>query len=322
LFTPSCAVAPYGAPDHVWVFEVVVGTGAAGRLKCAVAIIAATVALAASVTVQFASASQRTTPAVNHVAIVVPESTLAAGGVQTLDAVSDAEPGDIVEFTLGTNPPVGLLGITIHLCQTGFATYSAEQFGFDGPNGTRCVYQPGIEAGTGLTPQDATYVMGPDAYNGTPQIAPPYDFKVGAGHVAWNNASKVSSSLDCDATHPCDIVIQLEATSGTAIAILTVNYASDVVVTTTTTTSTTTTTTTTPPATDPPTTTPPVLVAAPPATVSPSHASLALTGAPAVRDQLSIALALLAVGLLALAQSMRRSHPRSSRNQSVRSSST
>ena len=172
------------------------------------------------------------------------------------------------------------------------------------------MYEPGIVSGSGLTPNDTTYALGPDTYDGRPQAAPPYLVTLGAGHVEWNNADHVNSSLDCDATHPCDVVAKVETTAGTVAGVVTINYASDVVSTTTSTTSA---TTTAPPTTVAPTTVPAVPVAAvtpagATATPAPSQ-GLALTGATSTRGLVSVALIVLAVGLLALAQSLRRSEP-------------
>ena len=285
------------------------------RLRVASAIGAAMVALVVAGALQLAPATATDGPSVRRVSFTMPvasgaEPTSGASGIVTAADETDVHPGDVLELDLQTTSPVGLLGITIHLCQTGFTDWSDATFDYQGQTGTRCVYEPGIVSGTGLAPDDTTYALGPDTYDGQPQAAPPYFVTLGAGHVEWNNADHVHSSLDCDPTHPCDVVARVETTAGTLAGVDTINYAADVVVSTTTTT---TSTTTAPPTTAAPTTVPAVPVAAvtpagATATPAPSQ-GLALTGATSTRGLVSVALIVLAVGLLALAQSLRRSEP-------------
>jgi hypothetical protein len=284
------------------------------RLRVASAIGAAMVALVVACALQLAPATATDGHPIRHVSFTMPvvsggEPTSGASGIVTAADENDVHPGDILELDLQTTSPVGLLGITIHLCQTGFTDWSDATFDYQGQTGTRCVYEPGIVSGSGLTPNDTTYALGPDTYDGQPQAAPPYFVTLGAGRVEWNNADHVHSSLDCDATHPCDVVARVETTAGTLAGVDTINYAADVVVSTTTTTPST--TTTAHPTTAAPTTVPAVPVAAvTPAAATATPASsqgLALTGATSTRGLVSVALIVLAVGLLALAQSLRRS---------------
>src|SRR5262249_40291079 len=131
--------------------------GVAARLRIAVVVVAAVLAFAGACAVQLAPARAAATkpdpPSVRHVTITLPTGDTASAGTQSdLTVQADDEvnlhPGDIVELTFGTQSPVGLLGLTVHLCQTGFQDWDDSTFGYAGQSGTRCVYQPGIIQGT------------------------------------------------------------------------------------------------------------------------------------------------------------------------------
>src|SRR5262249_33677443 len=137
-----------------------------------------------------------------------------------------------VQFTVNTTSGAKLTNIAIHLCASGFSSYTQSSFGYS--NDTRCVYDDGNfdSSDNGIDPSGTTYAgivpsYAPGCfaknqkYNGTESTSDlpggPLGLQVFNGTVNWLNSQGAGGTLTCGSGSGCDLVIQVGLTTGTAI---------------------------------------------------------------------------------------------------------
>ena len=124
--------------------------------------------------------------------------------------------GTAITYHVTTSGSTRLIGtITAHLCTHGLSGYGTSNFGYSGGQGTRCVYAPGIFTG-GLSGADYESISLP--YDGTATSSGSLTFHAGTGSVGWGNVTGQGPfTLQCDAAHQCDLVVQVNL-SGDSVA--------------------------------------------------------------------------------------------------------
>jgi hypothetical protein len=208
-----------------------------------------------------------------------PSTSYAAVTMNT--AVTGLADGSTVSFTVTTSGSVTLNSVEAKICAPGYSTYTANQYGYSGATGVRCVYQPGISSGAFVS---GSYRLDPIPYSSV-QTSGLLSIAVGTGTVTWTNSNGYGpATLTCDAADPCDLVIKAGLT-GDSITdtyfIQSLEFGGGGATTTTEATTTTTsasTTTTTAPATT--TTSASTTTTTAPATTTTSVASTTTTAAP------------------------------------------
>ncbi len=119
--------------------------------------------------------------------------------------------GNSVGFTVNTSSPATLNKVHAKICATGNSTYSTTTFGYSGPSGTRCVYGAGVTSGS-LSGIQSGYQLGPIPYSSV-TTSGALSFSAGTGTVSWTNANGNNGGpLTCDATHNCDLVVNVGLT--------------------------------------------------------------------------------------------------------------
>lgn len=123
--------------------------------------------------------------------------------------------GNSVGFTVNTSSPATLNKVHAKICATGYSTYSTTTFGYSGSSGTRCVYGAGVTSGS-LSGIQTGYQLGPIPFSSV-TTSGAQSFAVGTGTVSWTNANGNNGGpLTCDATHNCDLVVNVGLTGDTS----------------------------------------------------------------------------------------------------------
>ena len=132
-----------------------------------------------------------------------PSTSYAAVTMNT--AVTGLADGSTVSFTVTTSGSVTLNSVEAKICVHGYSTYTANQYGYSGATGVRCVYQPGISSGAFVS---GSYRVDPIPYSSV-QTSGLLSIAVGTGTVTWTNSNGYGpATLTCDAADPCDLVIK------------------------------------------------------------------------------------------------------------------
>ena len=132
-----------------------------------------------------------------------PSTSYAAVTMNT--AVTGLADGSTVSFTVTTSGSVTLNSVEAKICAHGYSTYTANQYGYSGATGVRCVYQPGISSGAFVS---GSYRLDPIPYSSV-QTSGLLSIAVGTGTVTWTNSNGYGpATLTCDAADPCDLVIK------------------------------------------------------------------------------------------------------------------
>jgi hypothetical protein len=118
---------------------------------------------------------------------------------------------DLVTYQVTTSGTQHLFAVTAHICDNGATQYTAANFGYVGASQTRCV-----DGGAGQIVSGA--LTGGDyeksnSFGGTENDSGIISFKAGTGDVTWvNDTGHGPTSLTCDSTHPCKLVVKADLT--------------------------------------------------------------------------------------------------------------